>query len=87
MTIDERLEYIATLQQSHDEHIAKLIEQDERLGRRIEALDTRIEAIGEKVEVLTERTIQAMEAIGRLARIAENHEDRISDIEDQRPST
>jgi hypothetical protein len=37
-----------------------------------------IEALTERVSVLTERTIQAMEAIGRLAHIAGNTEHRIS---------
>jgi hypothetical protein len=65
MTIDERLEYITTLQQTHDEQIGKLVEQN---------------------AILTERTIQAMDAIGRLARIAEIHEHRIEDLEGRRPS-
>jgi hypothetical protein len=58
MTIDERLEFIATLQQTHDEQIGKLVEQS--------AL------VSERMEVLTERTIQAMDAINRLARIGED---------------
>ena len=65
MTIDERLEFIATLQQTHDEQIGKLIERQ---------------------DVLTERTIQAMDAINRLARIVENHEERIEDLENGRSS-
>jgi hypothetical protein len=65
MTIDERLEFIATLQRTHDEQIGKLVEQN--------ALAS------ERMDVLTERTIQAMDAINRLARIAESHERRIED--------
>jgi len=72
MTIDERLEFIATLQQTHDEQLGKLIEQGDRQSARI--------------GVLTERTIQAMDAINRLARIVENHEQRIEDLEDRRQS-
>jgi hypothetical protein len=72
MTIDERLDFIATLQRTHDEQIGKLVEQN--------AL------VSERMEVLTERTIQAMDAINRLARIAESHERRIEDLEDRRPS-
>jgi hypothetical protein len=34
------------------------------------------------IATLTERTIQAMDAISRLARIADAPEDRISDLED-----
>jgi hypothetical protein len=58
MTIDERLEniahkleFVATLQQTNEGDIAKLIE---------------------KVDVLTDRTIQAMDAINRLSRIADH---------------
>lgn len=72
MTIDERLEFIATLQQTHDEQIGKLIEQSDRQSARL--------------DVLTERTIQAMDAINRLARIAESHDQRIEDLEDRRSS-
>ena len=72
MTIDERLDFIATLQRTHDEQIGKLVEQN--------AL------VSERMEVLTERTIQAMDAINRLAGIAESHERRIEDLEDRRPS-
>jgi K+/H+ antiporter YhaU regulatory subunit KhtT len=60
MTIDERLEYIATLQQAHDDQIGKLIEQGELSARRIDAL-------AQQMAVLAERTIQAMDAINRLA--------------------
>ncbi len=69
MNIDERLEYISTLQQSHDEQIGRL---DEQIGK-----------LAAHMDVLTERTTQAMEAINRLARIADIHEDRISGLEDQ----
>jgi hypothetical protein len=65
MTIDERLEFIATLQHTHDEQIGKLIEQN---------------------AILAERTIQTMDAIGPLARIAEIHEHRIEGLENGRPS-
>ena len=74
MTIDERLEDIATLQQTHDEQISRLFEKADQTENMIRVL-------GERMGVLTERTIQAMDAISRLARIADNHEDRIEDLE------
>ncbi len=86
MTIDERLEYIATLQQSHDEQITKLVERGDRAAELIEALTRRMDASAQRMDVLTERTIQAMDAINRLARIADNHENRIDNLEGQRPS-
>jgi hypothetical protein len=51
--IDRTLEYVLTLQSSRDEQIAKLVEQSARHETRM--------------ELLTERTIQAMDAINRLA--------------------
>jgi DNA-binding ferritin-like protein len=65
--IKQTLDYVATLQRSHDEQIGKLVEKTDRLA--------------ERMAVLTERTIQAMDAIARLARIADIHENRIDDLE------
>src|SRR5215469_12742322 len=86
MTIDERLErlthtveFVATLQRTNEEHIGKLIEQGDLSTRRVDKLATRMDE-------LTERTIQTMDAINRLARIVESHEQRIEDIENQFPS-
>ena len=83
MTIDERLEYISTLQQSHDEQIGRLDEQIGKLFEGMQALKERMDASVGRMDVLTERTIQAMDAINRLARIADIHENRISGLEDQ----
>jgi hypothetical protein len=74
MTLDEQLQYIATLQRSHDEQIGKLVEQTSQLAEQASRSEKRL-------DVLTERTIQAMEAINRLARIAGAHEDRIGNLE------
>jgi len=65
--IKQTLDYVATLQRSHDEQIGKLVEKTDRLA--------------ERMAVLAERTIQAMDAIARLARIADIHEDRIEGLE------
>jgi hypothetical protein len=90
MTLDERLEYIATLQQTHDEQIGRLVEQSDETRSMVRSLaaqadrtDRQIGVLTERMDKLTERTIQAMDAINRLARIADNHEDRISDLEDR----
>jgi len=72
MTPDERLLYLLTLQQSHDDQIAKLVEQGN--------LNT------EHIAALTKRTMQAMDSINRLAHIAENHENRLEDLEGPHPS-
>lgn len=79
MSIDERLEYILTLQQSHDEHISKIIEQS-ALNSAAIALNTAA------IKTLTERTIQAMDAVSRLAHIADIHDQRIDDLEGQSPA-
>jgi hypothetical protein len=86
MTIDERLLYLTTLQQSHYDEIAKLVEQGNLNTVHIAALTQRMDASANLMDVLTERTIQAMDAINRLGRIADNHENRIDGLEDQRPS-
>jgi DNA-binding ferritin-like protein len=65
--IKQTLDYVAVLQRSHDEQIGKLVEKTDRLA--------------ERMAVLTERTIQAMDAIARLARIADIHENRIDFLE------
>jgi hypothetical protein len=78
MTLDERLEYIATLQQTHDEQIGRLVEQADHNER---LLAEHVAASNKRMDVLTERTIQAMDAINRLARIAGSHEDRIDALE------
>ena len=79
MSINERLEYILTLQQSHDEHISKIIEQS-ALNSAAIALNTAA------IKTLTERTIQAMDAVSRLAHIADIHDQRIDDLEGQSPA-
>lgn len=86
MTVEERMErlegqlqFVATLQRTNEEDIARLIEQNSQLSGHLKAL-------AQNANVLNERTIQAMEAINRLARIADIHEQRIEDLEDQRPS-
>jgi peptidoglycan hydrolase CwlO-like protein len=91
MNLDERLEYIATLQQTHDEQIGRLVEQSDETRSMIRALAAKTDKLTEhmdnltmRMDKLTERTIQAMDAINRLARIADNHEDRIGDLEDRR---
>jgi len=66
--IDQTLEHVATLQRSHDQLIGKLVEQGDRNERL--------------VGTLAERTIQAMDAINRLANIAVSHEDRIDKLEE-----
>jgi prophage DNA circulation protein len=85
MTLDERLEYIATLQQTHDEQIGRLVETTDKLveqsDRTEKMLAEHIAASTKRMDVLTERTIQAMDAINRLARIAGSHEDRIDALE------
>ena len=73
MTIDERFEENArtaqflTLQKSHDDQIAALIERDV--------------ALSAKMDILTDRTMQAMDSINRLGRIAASHGERLDDLE------
>lgn len=93
MTIDERLErlthtveFVATLQRTNEEHIGRLIEQGDLSDKRIDALAVSMKELTGRMDLLTERTIQAMDAINRPGRIAESHEQRIENIENQFPS-
>ena len=79
--IDQTLEYVATLQRSHDEQIGKLVEQGDRNERMIGALAERMDVMAERMDVLTTRTIQAMDAINRLPNIAVSHEERLDKLE------
>ena len=86
MSIDERLdkmthtlEYLLTLQQSHDNHIGTLTQ-------RMDETAQRMDETAKRMDVLTQRTIQAMDAINRLAHIAQSHDHRLEDLESGRPS-
>ena len=86
MSIDERLdkmmhtlEYLLTLQQSHDDHIGTLTQ-------RMDETAQRMDETAKRMDVLTQRTIQAMDAINRLAHIAQSHDHRLEDLESGRPS-
>jgi len=67
MTTDERIDAIAM----HLEIVAGMQVENEKA----------IAANEKAIAILTERTIQAMDAINRLANIAGSHEDRISHLE------
>jgi hypothetical protein len=79
--IEQTLDYVATLQRSHDEQIGRLVEQGDRNERLIGVLAERMDVLTERTIQVTERTIQAMDAINRLANIAGSHEDRIEKLE------
>jgi len=79
--IDQTLDYVATLQRSHDEQITRLVEQNDRNEGLIGGLTERMGVLTDRMGVLTERTIQAMDAINRLANIAVSRENRIDRLE------
>jgi len=80
MTPEERWEHIdRTMALIADRHAA-LAQTAEILAAMFEANE---KANEKRFEVLTSRTIQAMDAINRLARIADNHEQGIEDMEDR----
>jgi chromosome segregation ATPase len=88
MNIDERLErisqdvqFLLTVQRAHNDQIAKLVEEGARNQERMKELDAKIGRLTDGIAVLNERTIQAMDAIGRLANIAGAHQDRLDDPE------
>ncbi len=72
MTIEERLEdnartvqFILTLQKSHDDQIAALIERDAALSAKMDVLTDKMDILTDKMDILTGRTIQAMDSINR----------------------
>ena len=42
-----------------------------------------MDVLAQRMDLLTQRTVQAMDAINRLARIADSHEQRLDDLENQ----
>jgi ABC-type transporter Mla subunit MlaD len=80
--IKQTLDYVAMLQRSHDEQIGKLVEQSDRREKELDTLRDTVGAMSRHMNVLTGRTIQAMEAIARLARIPDIHENRLDALED-----
>ena len=92
MSIDERLdkitqtlEYLLTLQQSHDDHIGTLTPRMDETAQRMDETAKRMDETAKRMDVLTQRTIQAMDAINRLAHIAQSHDHRLEDLESGRP--
>jgi len=79
MTLDERFEKLAerheALAQSLEFMAGMQRDHEQRMRQAIETL-TSLHADNEH------RMARMMEAIGRLSRIAANHEDRISDLEE-----
>jgi hypothetical protein len=71
----QTVEITVAMQQTNEKQIAALVATVDRLAGKMDVLTG-------KVDILTERTIQAMDAITRLGRIAEAHESRLSDLED-----
>ena len=72
MTIEERFEdnartvqFILTLQKSHDDQIAALIERDAALSAKMDVLTDKMDILTDKMDILTGRTIQAMDSINR----------------------
>ena len=60
-----------------------LMNRHEGLAQSVEFLTHDVHELKDKLDILTERTIQAMDAISRLAGIAANHDRRIEDLEDR----
>lgn len=70
------------VQMTTDERIDAIAVQLEVVAGMQSANARAIAANEKAIAILTERTIQAMDAISRLAPITDAHEDRISELED-----
>ena len=87
MTIDERLIYLLSLQSARLERLTKMVEEGRlALTESTAASAQTTGASARLMDVLTERTIQTMDAVNRLMRLAESHGHRIEGFEDQHPS-
>lgn len=73
----QTVEITIAMQQANERAIATLVATVDKLAAKIDKLD-------DVTNALTARTIQAMDAITRLSRIAEAHEQRLFDLEDQK---
>jgi len=74
MTIDERLEFLMQSVESHDRQIGELTD-------KIGGLANKVDQVTDAVAKLVEVTNQDATAIRTLARIADAHERRISNLE------
>jgi hypothetical protein len=83
MTTEERFAHIEALNLKTDERISAIAMHLEIVAGMQEANEKATEEMRENIKVLNQRTIQAMEAIGRLANIAAAHEERIDHLEGQ----
>jgi hypothetical protein len=83
MTIEERFAHVAELLDKSAERQAKTDERIDAIAMHLEIVAGTQQANEKAIGVLNQRTIEAMEAIGRLANIAAAHEERIDDLEGQ----
>ncbi|HEV2202518.1 MAG TPA: hypothetical protein VGR73_22095 [Bryobacteraceae bacterium] len=79
MTIDERLDRLTARHEALTETVEILVHTQKEFLDRQEAINEKQEAINEKNQVVM---AEIMESINSLARIAQSHERRISDIEE-----
>jgi hypothetical protein len=86
--LSQSVELLLASQRETDEkvrHLAIIAEQNEVRAQAIEDSVQRLADIAGQNEIrageLTNRAIQAMDAIARLANIATNHEQRLEDLE------
>ena len=71
MTVDQRIEFLLKVQESHEANLNRLFE----LQAETQSSITRSEAVLARFISRTDETLNA------LARILENHEHRLSDLE------
>jgi len=92
MTTDERLDRLTertdALAQSvelltslHVDNERRMAEYMAQTSATMDKLAATVDVLGKRVDVLTERTIQAMDAINRLAVIVAAHDQRLDDLE------
>ncbi len=68
-----------------EERIDRLTERHEALAMSVELMNGHIQSLFSAIDKLVEASNRDAENIRALARIAEAHERRITDIEDEKP--
>jgi len=83
--IAQSVELLTSLHVDNERRMAEYMAQTgatmEKITANMDKLAATVDVLGKRADVLTERTIQAMDAINRLAVIVAAHDQRLDDLE------
>lgn len=81
MSFEERMEFLTHSIESHDRQIGELTEKVDRVADKVDRVANTVERLTGAVEKLVDVTNQDATSIRALARIAEIHERRLTNLE------